>query len=86
MGRKDLEMSTHTTLFNNGDFSLHARLSAVTSPEGGYALTLTSQRQESRNPHEEQVRFFACLEREGLQALADLIEQALQTPRDGASA
>ncbi len=39
MGRKDLEMSTHTTLFNNGDFSLHARLSAVVSPAGGYALS-----------------------------------------------
>ncbi len=86
MGRKDLEMSTHTTLFKNGDFSLHARLSAVISPEGGYALTITSQRLESRNPHEEQVRFFACLEREGLQALAELIQQTLQTPREGVSA
>ena len=81
MGRKELEMSTHTTLFNNGDFSLHARLSAVVSPEGGYALTITSQRHESRSPHEEQVRFIACLEREGLQALADLIQQTLQSPR-----
>jgi len=80
-------MSTHTTLFNNGDFSLHARLSAVVSPEGGYALTITSQRQESRNPHdEEKVQFFACFEREGLQALADLIQEALQTPREGVSA
>ena len=78
--------NTHTTLFNNGDFSLHARLPTVTSPVGGYALTITSQRQESRNPHEEQVRFFACLEHEGLQALAELIEQALQTPREGVSA
>ncbi len=86
MGRKELEMSSHTTLFNNGDFSLHARLSAVISPEGGYALTITSQRRESRNPHEEQVRFFACLEREGLQALAELIQQTLQTPREGVSA
>jgi hypothetical protein len=86
MGRKDLEMSTHTTLFNNGDFSLHVRLSAVVSPEDGYALTITSQRQESRNPHEEQVRFFACFEREGLQALADLIQETLQTPRQGVSA
>lgn len=79
-------MSTHTTLFNNGDFSLHARLSAVVSPAGGYALTITSQRQESRNPHEEQVRFFACFEREGLQALADLVQEALKTPREGVSA
>jgi hypothetical protein len=86
MGRKELEMSTHTTLFNNGDFSLYARLSAVISPEGGYALTITSQRLESRNPNEEQVRFFACLEREGLRALAELIQQTLQSPREGVSA
>ena len=78
--------NTRTTLFDNGDFSLHARLSAVVSPEGGYALTITSKRQESRNPHEEQVRFFACLEREGLQALADLIQQTLQSPREGVAA
>ena len=78
--------NTRTTLFDNGDFSLHARLSAVVSPESGYALTITSQRQESRNPHEEQVRFFACLEREGLQALADLIQQTLQSPREGLDA
>jgi hypothetical protein len=69
--------NTRTTLFDNGDFSLHARLSPVTSPEAGHALTITSQRQESRNPHEEQVRFFACLDREGLAKLGDLIQQQL---------
>ena len=69
--------NTRTTLFDNGDFSLHARLSPVTSPEYGHALTITSQRQESRNPHEEQVRFFACLDREGLIKLGDLIQQQL---------
>lgn len=73
MGRKDLEMSTHTTLFDNGDFSLHARLASVASPVGGYALTITSQRRESRNPTEEQARFFACLERDGLQKLQTMI-------------
>jgi hypothetical protein len=66
-------MTTRTTLFDNGDFSLHARLSPVISPQDGHALTITSQRQESRNPHEEQVRFFACLDREGLLNLQQLI-------------
>ena len=79
-------MSSHITLFNNGDFSLHARLSAVVSPVGGYALTITSLRQESCNPLEEQVRFYACIEREGLQAIADLIQQTLQSPCEGVSA
>lgn len=69
--------NTRTTLFDNGDFSLHARLSPVTSPEDGHALTITSQRQESRNPHEEQVKFFACLDRQGLEGLSDLINLSL---------
>ena len=65
--------NTRTTLFDNGDFSLHAQLSHVSSPQGGHAFTITSQRQESRNPHEEHVRFFACLDRAGLQNLQQLI-------------
>lgn len=71
------KLMTRTTLFDNGDFSLHAQLTPVTSPEEGHALTITSQRQESRNPHEEQVRFFACLDREGLTKLSVLIQQQL---------
>jgi hypothetical protein len=38
--------NTRTTLFDNGDYSLYARLSPVASPEGGYALTITSRRQD----------------------------------------
>jgi hypothetical protein len=72
LGAKGKSM-TRATLFNNGDFSLHAQISPVTSPSNGYALTITSQRRASRNPHEEQVRFFTCLDRQGLRALADLI-------------
>lgn len=49
--------TSRVTLFDNGDFSLHAQLSPVSSPVGGHALTITSKRRESRNPHEEQVRF-----------------------------
>ena len=65
------------TLFDNGDFSLYARLSPVVSPKDGYALTITSQRQESRNPNEEQVKFFACLDRQGLEGLLELINFSL---------
>lgn len=65
------------SLIDNGDFSLHAQLSPVSSPVGGYALTITSKRQESRNPNEEHVRFFACLDREGLQNLQELIQMEL---------
>lgn len=76
--------NTRTTLFDNGDFSLYARLSPVASPEGGYALTITSRRQESRNPSEEQVKFFACLDRQGLEGLSELINLSLSR-MDGTS-
>lgn len=69
--------NTRTTLLDNGDFSLHAQLSPVSSPVGGHALTITSKRLESRNPHEEHVRFFACLDRAGLQNLQNLIQTEL---------
>ena len=71
-------MKARTTLLQGSDFSLHAYLTPVRSPANGYSLTITSQRQDVRNPGEEHVRFFSCLERDGLQALADLIDQALQ--------
>jgi len=69
---------TRATLLQGSDFNLHAYLSPVRSPANGYSLTITSQRQAVRNPGEEQVRFFTCLEHEGLQALAELIQQTLQ--------
>lgn len=67
-------------LFDNGDFRLRARIAPIPSPDDSLALTITSQRQASRNPNEEHVRFFACLDREGLKALADVIDAALQVP------
>jgi hypothetical protein len=79
-------MTTQTTLLTSSDYSLHAHLAPVRSPVGGYALTIISQRQAVRNPGEKQVRFFACLEREGLQALADLIQQELQGQPQGEQA
>lgn len=69
--------TARTTIFDNGDFRLHAQLAPVSSPQGGHAFTITSQRQESRDPHEEHVRFFACLDRDGLQALACLIQNEI---------
>jgi len=69
--------TTRTTIFDNGDFRLHAQLAPVSSPPDGLALTITSQRLESRNPHEEHVRFFACLDRPGLEKLQSLIAKEL---------
>ena len=66
-----------TTVFDNGDYSLNVTLSPVLSPIDGQALIITSKRKESRNPNEEQVRFMACLDREGLTKLADLISEQL---------
>lgn len=69
--------TSRTTLLDNGDFSLYAQLSPVTSPVGGYAFTITSKRQESRNPNEEHVRFFACLDKQGLSGLLGLLQAQL---------
>lgn len=79
-------MTHTTTLLDSPDFRLHARLSPVVSPAGGHALTISSQRLQSRNPHEEHVRFFACLDRQGLQALADLLQSTLQRTSQGEQA
>ncbi len=69
--------NNRVTILDNGDFSLHVSIAPVCSPVDGHALTITSQRRESRNPNEEYVRFFTCLDQEGLKALQDLIQQTL---------
>lgn len=80
-------MKQRTTIFDNGDYSLHAEISPTVSPKDSLALTITSRWKSSSNPDEEQVRFRACLERKGLLALSDLIkEAALQAESAGAQA
>ena len=69
--------SNRVTILDNGDFSLHVSLAPVCSPVDGYALTITSQRREARNPNEEHVRFFTCIDQDGLKALQGLIQQTL---------
>lgn len=65
------------TLYDNGDFRYFVYLDPVQSPAGGFALTITSQWKSSAKPEEEQFRFRACLEREGLKRLQELIQQEL---------
>lgn len=77
-------MTAQATLISSCDYSLHAHLAPVVSPGGGFALTFTSRRQSVRNPGDEQVRFFTCLERDGLEALTDLIQQELRIRREDA--
>lgn len=72
-------MNKRTILFNNGDFRLIARLASVPSPKDGYALTITSRRKESKAPLVERIQFFSCLDRQGLQALAKLIQNELDS-------
>ena len=76
-------MLTRTTLFDNGDFSLYAQITPVSSPKNGHALTITSRWKSASKPDEEHVRFKACLEREGLQALMELIDAALKKQEQG---
>ena len=65
------------TLYDNGDFRYFVYLDPVQSPVGGFALTITSQWKSSAKPAEEQFRFRACLEREGLERLQALIQREL---------
>ena len=74
------------TYFDNDDLGLQAQTRPVPSPQNGFALSITSRRQESRHPQSAQVRFFACLETEALKALVNLIQTELQASSKGATA
>jgi hypothetical protein len=65
------------TLCDNGDYRYFIYLDPVQSPVGGFALTITSQWKSSAKPAEEQFRFRACLERQGLEQLQALIQREL---------
>ena len=71
-----------TTVFDNGDYSLNVTLTPVHSPIDGQALIITSKRKESRNPNAEQVRFMACLDREGLTKLGEIIQKQMAKAPD----
>lgn len=71
------EANVRTTIFDNGDYSLYAEISPSISPKEGLALTITSRWQSASHPQEEQVRFKACLERNGLEKLVNLIQLEL---------
>ena len=77
MSPKPLLPVHRAVLFDNGDFCYYAYLKPVMSPEKGFAFYITSQWRSALNPQEEQFRFKACLEREGLKQLRDLIEREL---------
>lgn len=73
------------TIFDNGDDCLHVTLQAIDSPPGGQAIIITSQKRQSRHPREERVKFLACLDREGLVALGDLIQRQLAQTQPAAT-
>ena len=73
----DTVPSGKVTLFDNRDFRYFIRLQPIPDPMGGYSFTITSQWESASRPKEEQVRFCACLDRNGLERLHTLIEQEL---------
>ncbi len=77
MNPKPVAPVHRAVLFDNGDFSYYAYLKPVITPEKGFAFYITSQWRSALNPQEEQFRFKACLGREGLKQLRDLIEREL---------
>jgi hypothetical protein len=71
----DLEsgIAPRATLFDNGDFAYFAEVTPVCKPVGGFCLKISSRMKSSRDADAEQVQFQACLDTEGLRALAALI-------------
>lgn len=78
MAESTVTTTARTTFFDNGDLCFHAHISALPSPTEGYALTITSQRRAARRPHEEFVKFMACLSKEELLKVSGLIERAVR--------
>ena len=77
MAEVTLPTTASTTFFDNGDLCYHAHISTLPSPTEGYALTITSQRRAARRPHEEFVKFMACLSKEELLQVSRLIERTV---------
>jgi hypothetical protein len=74
---ESVNLMQEAVLFDNGDFSYQVHLKPVISTEIGYALDITSQWKSALKPQEKQFRFRACVGREGLVQLRDLIEREL---------
>lgn len=75
-------MSGLTTIFDNGDFSYLVQIEPTFwEPETGYTLAIYSRRASAKNPSEAQQRFFACLDRHGLEQLGRLITEQLSRYR-----
>ncbi len=73
-------MSGMTTLFDNGDLSYFVEIEPTFwDKKTGYTVAIYSRRESSRKPSEARQCFFACLDREGLENLGQLIDEQLGT-------
>ncbi len=73
-------MSGPTTILDNGDFSYFVEIEPTFwEPQTGFTLAIYSRRASAKNPTEAQQRFFACLDRQGLEQLGRLITEQLST-------
>ena len=76
------ESISRITFFDNGDLRYHAQVQPLRNPEGTFAFTITSQKRLSRTPHEELLRFLACLSRGEMLNLASVIQSAAGSTED----
>lgn len=67
---------SRTTFFDNGDLCYHAQVQPLNGPPGVYSFTITSQKRASRSPKEEWVKFLACLSKQELLQLSQLLHDA----------
>ena len=78
-------MTRSAILFESQNFRYSADITPLERPAGSYWLTIRSRWADARHPEADQVRFSACLDGEGLQALSDLARAALITRNQGES-
>ena len=71
-------MSGITTIFDNGDFSYFVEIEPTFwDQKTGYTLAIYSRWKNASDPSGSQQRFFACIDRGGLQRLGKLINAQL---------
>ncbi len=71
-------MSEITTIFNNGDFSYFVEIEPTFwDQKTGYTLAIFSRWRNDSNPSGVQQKFFACIDRRGMQRLGELINTQL---------
>jgi hypothetical protein len=79
LGALERNMSALTTIFDNDDFSYFVEIEPTFWDEKtGYTLAIYSRWRGAKKPSAAQQQFLACLDRQGLENLGQLINEQLR--------